>query len=131
MASVGRDGYVRAWVNTTRPDYEHRLAWERVRGPIAPGLELHHINGDRRDNRIDNLLLVSSSEHRRIHNGWAKDADGRWLKPCRKCGRMLPLEQFFPNGRSFTSFCRPCDNTATRERMRNYRAALAREERSK
>jgi transposase len=38
-------------------------------GRYLSGLELvHHINGERADNRIENLQVVSQGEHARIHN---------------------------------------------------------------
>lgn len=32
-----------------------RLIWESFNGPIPPGMEIDHINGDKGDNRLDNL----------------------------------------------------------------------------
>ena len=47
--------------------YEHRLVWERHCGPIPANHHVHHKNGDPRDNRLENLELLSSNEHHRHH----------------------------------------------------------------
>jgi hypothetical protein len=41
--------------------YVHRLVWEAFRGVIPNGLEINHKNGDRVDNRLANLELVTRS----------------------------------------------------------------------
>lgn len=46
---------------------EHRVIWEKVHGPIPKGYEIHHKNGDGRDNRLENLQMLTSSEHRYLH----------------------------------------------------------------
>jgi hypothetical protein len=48
--------------------YVHRLiAAEMVGRDLLPGEQIHHINGDRRDNRPENLEVVSAHEHRQRH----------------------------------------------------------------
>lgn len=50
----------------------HRLIWEEAYGPIPVGHVIHHRNGNRLDNRLENLQCLTQSEHWRIHRqaGW-------------------------------------------------------------
>lgn len=52
---------------------EHILVWENYYNKSVPkGYVVHHINEDKSDNRIENLCLMSSSEHIRHHHIGAK-----------------------------------------------------------
>lgn len=48
--------------------YEHIVVWWIKTGELPTmGTEIHHINGDHRDNDINNLVLLSKEEHTEIH----------------------------------------------------------------
>jgi len=45
----------------------YRKIWENAYGKIPDGLEIHHIDGNRSNNELNNLKLVTLQEHLEIH----------------------------------------------------------------
>jgi hypothetical protein len=41
----------------------HRYVWEKEKGAIPNNYDIHHLNGIKSDNRIENLECLSKSEH--------------------------------------------------------------------
>jgi hypothetical protein len=47
---------------------QHRLVWERANGRLVADNEvIHHMNGRRDDNRLENLVCITSSDHAHLH----------------------------------------------------------------
>lgn len=102
----------------------HRWVWRLERGDIPDGMQVHHINHDRGDSRVENLDLVSRAEHLRIHprdSKWHRDgaetawANAEWREiKCQHCGGVgrtrAPRE---------VKYCsEKCRGTASRARER-------------
>lgn len=46
----------------------HRVVWAKANGPIPPDHDIHHRDGNKRNNAIGNLELISHGEHSSRHN---------------------------------------------------------------
>ena len=51
---------------------EYRWLWEHYNGPIPEGSLIHHLNGIHSDNRIENLVCITTLEHGNNHSGQGK-----------------------------------------------------------
>lgn len=45
----------------------HHVIWERAHGPIPPGYEIHHKDGNGHNNKLENLMMLTRKEHMRLH----------------------------------------------------------------
>lgn len=60
---------------------EHRLVYERYLGRFLDSKEvIHHINGNREDNRLENLQLsIENSEHIKEYHNKARNENGQFV----------------------------------------------------
>ncbi len=106
--TITAKGYRRVWDKRERRcRMEHVLVWERAFGPVPPGYSVHHRNGKLADNRLENLELVTALVHKRIHSG-CKLKGGEWWKPCRKCGALKPITDFYSRRSGISPWCKEC-----------------------
>jgi len=85
---IRKDGYRIVKVGVHQYRLEHRLVMETVlRRPLGRREEVHHINGDKLDNRVENLLVVSPSVHQAYHPENARRQRSRLTFTCHECGK--------------------------------------------
>ena len=74
-----KNGYITLCVGNKKY-YKHRLEIEKHIGrKLTSDEQVHHINGDKTDNRIENLEIVNFKEHQKYHaikNNFGKDRLG-------------------------------------------------------
>ena len=69
MGSVrlNKDGYYEVKTNCKRHwQYRARLVWEEAHGPIPKGYCVMHIDGDKTNDTIENLVLLSTKERLQV-----------------------------------------------------------------
>lgn len=59
-----RTGY---YLNSTIRKRLHRYVWECEVGPIPKGYHVHHIDGDKTNNDLSNLSIMTNTGHQRLH----------------------------------------------------------------
>ncbi len=57
------------WMHRTKSEciLAHRWVWENHNGPIPENMDIHHVDGNKDNNEIDNLKILSRSDHRKEH----------------------------------------------------------------
>ena len=82
---IQKNGYVTLCIGNKKY-YKHRLVMENYLGrELKRNEQVHHINGDKTDNRIENLKLTLLGKHQKehaIHNQLGKDRIG--IEPINK-----------------------------------------------
>ena len=105
---VTRKGYIRVGDGTGKSRMQHVIVWESEFGPVPDGHCIHHVNGDKQDNRIENLACLDHTTHKRIHSGCTRDASGLWHKPCGKCGVTKPITDYYERKSGVSPWCKDC-----------------------
>ena len=55
-------------MTTNNRQLMHRYIWQKEKGTIPDGWDIHHVNGEKWDNRIENLECLPKSEHTRLYS---------------------------------------------------------------
>lgn len=80
-ARLRKDGYYYISTKKYNGRLLHRLIYEKHYGPIPDGFCVHHVDGDKSNFELSNLVLLSKSEHQSIHSQeFQKDKHPRWCK---------------------------------------------------
>jgi len=113
--------------------YRYRLvAAEKIGRAIRKDETVHHINGKTGDDRPENLVVLSRSQHRLVHATEEADRRGYDLltqKRCRICKEVKLRTEFSPSGTRGRTFpgpqCRPCAAALQRAYRRNHPDRIA------
>ena len=127
--TISAKGYRRVWCQDVgregtgkrRYRMEHVVIWERYNGPVPDGYHIHHRDGDKLNNDIGNLEMVTPLSHKRHHSGceWRGD---EWWKPCRKCGAWHAVSHYYERVDGISSWCRACHVANATENKRKRKA---------
>lgn len=95
-----KDGYFQISSGVNQGKLLHRLIYEENFGPIPEGFHIHHLDNDKNNNALENLVLISKSNHHKLHfnminnpnwgNGRIDKAGGvSFLSACKNKGMTM------------------------------------------
>jgi len=78
--------------------YIHQVVWEHFNGEIPKGYVIHHIDGDKSNNEISNLQIMTQHEHMELH----RENIVSEKNICDYCGKEFVSK---PNFKGVCRFC--------------------------
>jgi hypothetical protein len=109
------DGYIGIYLNK-KYLFAHRIIWEIFNGAIPKGLVIDHINGNRSDNRIENLRICTFQQNhfnrgKQSNNksgfkgvSWHKQKQ-KWVAQIKIDGRNKFLGYFVDPEKAYEKYC--------------------------
>lgn len=116
--TVLKEGHPRAHHGRVK---EHILVAEaKLGGPLPVGAEVHHENGDKKDNRPENLTVCHSRKEHMVREAKLrrlKDLGSLDVRRCTDCEAVSPLGDFHRNKNNWDGrhhVCKECMRVRTR-----------------
>lgn len=72
-------------INGSRPRL-HNYVWQKYNGPVPKGFHVHHIDGNKDNNNINNLIAISAHDHETYHFLKRIKEHPEWIKEVREKG---------------------------------------------
>lgn len=105
---ITKQGYKSVSIGNKKRKFEHRIVMEKHLGrELVEAEKIHHRNGDKLDNRICNLQVMTQSEHSKLHNKEDNFGDrGRfaWKKKGKMRNCLICKKDYQPNSPA-SKFC--------------------------
>lgn len=93
-------------------DREHQRVVRASGISLLPSDVVHHIDGNKRNNNIDNLQVIPRGEHMRLHLGIEQDeprAFERVPEECPLCHRIHMVQYRCTKQTNYTGLCKSCN----------------------
>lgn len=97
-----RDDKTGYYLNSTIRKRLHRYVWEQEVGSIPKGCHIHHIDGNKANNDLSNLAIMTSSGHQRLH-GQEQDRKERQREIVKKATEAARAWHGSPEGKRWHS----------------------------
>jgi hypothetical protein len=110
-------GYPRIWLKGQGLKPIHRLVYTRAHGPTPKGIDIHHIDGNKMNWALDNLIAVTHEEHMQIHRKEPlrqRGVDPDKYSICWDCRKAKLREEFCQDknrGDGISRRCKTCQST--------------------
>ena len=95
------------------------FVWEKEHGKLPEGYEIHHINFDKTDDRIENLQCMRRREHKLLHGREREDhkvINGIEYRKCQRCEEYKILTEFQRRSAgTYQGYCKECQRKVLQE----------------